>query len=296
MIVCTGTALIDCIVKGDGPVADSIGLFPGGEALNEAVTLARLGSQVVLSCPVGKDSAGGLLNSLVSRENITLLNQNYNGATPISLLNVAADGNRNSRVCHVHELAGYVPLLPEGPCDFVTMGSLFRPPFFAPDVCCSFAKQAKSRGAVLIADTKLPKGTDPHLSDYADTLSLLDFITPNRQEAAYYTGESDPVNAARIFKEFGTRNVIIKLDADGSYILPESGEGFFVPAYKVDVVDGVGAGDAFIAGLIHSLHKGLSLRESTDFASACAAVSVTAAGALSAVKSEAQILKFMSNI
>ena len=148
MIICAGTVLIDCIVTESGTesVADSITLAPGGEAFNEAVSLARLGEKVLLIVPTGQDAAGDMIRAMLDREGI-ILQADYRGATPVSLLTVNAAGGRKSRVSKVHALTGYRPQLPcldpqlsgSDPqlpsiksVTFVTMASLFRPPFLDP--------------------------------------------------------------------------------------------------------------------------------------------------------------------
>ncbi|MDO4960966.1 MAG: carbohydrate kinase family protein [Eubacteriales bacterium] len=301
MIVCAGQALIDCIISGGeaGDVAENISLNPGGEAFNEASVLAALGERVYLSSAIGSDHAGMILQNEAQNSGITVLNQNYSGRTPVSLLDVDSTGNRKSRVSRVHELKGYIPALPgavEGErIDFVTMASLFRPPFLDPGVCFDFASAAKSMGAMLLADTKLPKGNDPKLSEYADVLGILDYITPNETEAEHYTGYSEPERAAEVFHSYGVKNVIIKLSDKGCYVSPEKETAFYIPAFKVKVVDGIGAGDTFAAGFMHSLVKGKNLQESAFYASACAAVSVTGTGGASVIKSEKQIEEFLTS-
>ena len=295
MIVCSGSAMIDCIISGnDKDVADDIALSPGGEAFNEASALAALGNDVCLNAAVGEDHAGSILRAAAARSGFRILPDTYRGRTPVSLLEVDETGNRRSKVSRIHALDGFLPSLPENrDISFVTMGSLFRPPFLDPEICLRFAASAKTAGAYLLADTKLPKGTSPKLEDYAETLALADYLTPNETEAAYYTGCSDPAEAAEVFHSFGVRNVIIKLSDKGCYLSPEKGKPFLLPAFPVEVVDGIGAGDTFAAGLIHSLIRGKDLHSAAVFASACAAVSLTGRGAVSALHSEAQVLEFL---
>ncbi|MEE0954876.1 MAG: carbohydrate kinase family protein [Eubacterium sp.] len=295
MIVCTGGSLIDCIVteKGSAQVADDISLSMGGEALNESIVLARLGEEAVLSAPVGHDFAGEAIRGKLRAEGVHLLSD-YQGKTPVSILTVDSRGERKSRVSRAHDLPGFLPELPEDKRPaFVTMASLFRPPFLDPQACFTFAENVKKCGAGLLADTKLPKGTDPKLDSYRATLELLDFITPNELESEHYTGCSNPVEAAKIFQSYGVSNVIIKLGPKGCYCLPESGNGFYGPAFSVDCVDGIGAGDAFNAGLIYSLAHGAELEDAIRFASACGAVSTTARGAVAGIKSAKQIGDFL---
>ncbi|MBQ0058642.1 MAG: carbohydrate kinase family protein [Lachnospiraceae bacterium] len=296
MILCSGTAMIDCIMTkmGTEAVADDIGIFPGGEAFNEAVILARLGEEVLFSAPIGQDTAGQALMGILEKEHVSLAENDYTGRTPVSLLVTDETGNRKSRVSKIHQLAGYEAAVPENMAiSYATMASLFRPPFLNPADCLTYAKKVKAAGGVILADTKMPKGTDPKLEDYAKTLALLDFITPNETEAAYYTGKSNPEEAAEVFKSYGVKNVIIKHSDRGAYCLDENGEGFWTPSYKVTCLDGIGAGDNFNAGLLHALHTGATLKEALRFATACGALCVMERGAIDGVRSAEQVEQFL---
>lgn len=295
-IICCGTVLIDCIVTraGSADVADDISLAPGGEGFNGATALARLGEDVTLVAAVGNDFAGKAVRSLIEEDGITLLS-GFDGKTPVSLLTVDEHGERRSRVSLAHQYPGYRPVLPEdmSGVSFVTMASLFRPPFLDPEMALEFARSVHSSDALLLADTKLPRGTDPQLKDYAEILQLIDIITPNKEEALHYTGANTPEEAAAVFRSYGVKNVIVKLGDQGCYVLQEDGESFTCPAFQVTCVDGIGAGDTFGAGLIHALNTGASLKEAVRYASAAAAISVTGRGATSALKSEAQVLDLL---
>ena len=66
-VVCIGQALVDCITRGKEPWrervyrAQSISLNTGGDALNEASILAKMGVPVSLVCGLGEDVAGNLV-------------------------------------------------------------------------------------------------------------------------------------------------------------------------------------------------------------------------------------------
>ena len=60
----------------------------------------------------------------------------------------------------------------------------------------------------------------------------------------------------------GVQNVVVKLGAQGAYYSESGGESGQVPGFPVrQVVDTVGAGDGFAAGVVSALAEGLSLRE-----------------------------------
>ncbi len=66
-----------------------------------------------------------------------------------------------------------------------------------------------------------------------------------------------------------------------------------VPGYPVEVVNTVGAGDAFAAGLIHGLLQGWDWRKSARFANACGAIEVTRHGCSSALPTVEEVMSFV---
>lgn len=71
---------------------------------------------------------------------------------------------------------------------------------------------------------------------------------------------AEPMDAALAAAELGPRDVIVKLGPDGCVALLD-GEQHVVPAVPVDVVDTVGAGDAFVAGYLAELVSGAPARQ-----------------------------------
>ncbi len=297
MVVCAGSSLIDCIVTeyGDKDVADDISFSPGGEAFNGAVWLASLGEDVALSSAIGDDYAGKLLKEILNTKGV-LIESGFSGKTPVSILTVNKSGERKSRISKAHTVQGFNPIIPSSSnISFITMGSLFRAPFITPEQCYMFASKAKMiQGTKLLADTKLPKGEIPELQNYAGTLGLLDYITPNEQEALFYTGKNSIESAAEVFRSYGIKNVIIKCGPEGCYVLPENGNSFKLPAYKVKCIDGIGAGDSFNAGMIYSLIRTASIYDAVLFATACAALCVTGRGAISSATSAQNVQDFIN--
>ncbi len=91
--------------------------------------------------------------------------------------------------------------------------------------------------------------------------------------------------------ERGASAVALKRGPRGVSILVP-GERFDVPGFRVDVVNTVGAGDAFAAGLIRSRLAGWDWYKSARFANACGAIEVTRHGCSAAFPTEAEVLNF----
>jgi 2-dehydro-3-deoxygluconokinase len=117
----------------------------------------------------------------------------------------------------------------------------------------------------------------------ADILFLSD------DEADLLLGGHDPdtVQAAR--RRLGVGTVVVHR-ADGAFAAQAAGLSRR-PAYSVDVVDVVGAGDAFVAGFLSGRLEGADTEECLDIANACGACAVTVAGDAEGLPSREDVLE-----
>ena len=293
-IICIGQALADCIFRGwdkRSQLADSIDLRLGGDAFNKAVTAARLGHAVSLMAGVGDDIAGRALLSAAETEGILtsgcVISREH--PTPVSALLVNDDGSRSSVLSAAHNIPFFTPsLVGADGARAVVLSSLFRPPFEDPAALLSLTRRARELGMTVYADVKKPKRKTFSLSEFSPVLRNTDYLFPNREEAEHYTGETVPERAGEAFLRTGVKNVIIKLGSHGALHMGENGT-FRVPAWGAPVADAVGAGDAFASGFICGVLEGMDVRGSCELAAACAAICIGSAGAVSGLKSRAQV-------
>ena len=303
-IICVGVALVDSIIKGFDPEpisasgyrAASGSLNVGGESVNEAMSAAKLGLKTAILCPLGEDGAGDMVTDALRRCGVdtSLIVRSAEHSTPVTTMFVRDDGSRKSITNGSHRYNFH----PENYADrflnarMLILGSLFRAPFDDVSVIRSVVNAAKEHGLTVIADTKLPNFHFLTLEDIADSLPLIDCITPNEDEARYYTGKDTQEEMARVFLDHGVRNVIIKLGAKGCYFR-NAEESILLPPCRIRAVDATGAGDNFVAGFASELLRGGSFAEALRFANACGAICTTAVGAATALKSREQVLAFL---
>ena len=95
-------------------------------------------------------------------------------------------------------------------------------------------------------------------------------VVGNSEECEVALGVSDPDAAADALLEAGVRLAIIKLGAGGALLATRS-ERVRVPPTPIEVVCGLGAGDAFGGALCHGLLEGLSLEDIGALANAAGA-------------------------
>jgi len=94
----------------------------------------------------------------------------------------------------------------------------------------------------------------------------------NRAECEIAVGTDDPAEAADLLLARGLRIVIVKMGGDGVLVATADGRREQVPPYPVDVVCGLGAGDAFGGALCHALLAGLDIAECVRYANAAGAI------------------------
>ena len=102
-------------------------------------------------------------------------------------------------------------------------------------------------------------------------LPMVDVVVGNMAECEVATGEIDPERAASALLASGPNMAIVKMGPDGVMGVDERGTVTVEPA-EVEVVNGLGAGDAFGGALCHGLLEGWPLEQALRFANAAGAI------------------------
>lgn len=281
-------------VPGETLLGSSFATVPGGKGANQAVAVARLNVPTVMVGRVGGDAFGQtLLTSLqmagVETTDVLVDEAQHSGVAMIAVddhsenfiivipgANGAIDASDVDRL--THHLPGAVALLLQ-----------FEIPL---PVVLVAAETAHKAGVRVILDPA------PARSDLPGELySYISIITPNAIEAARLVGF--PVNdlataaqAAITLQKRGVETVVIKLGATGVFCATPD-DSFFVPAFSVQAIDTVAAGDAFNGGLTAALAEGLSMREAITWGVATGALSATKAGAQSSLPDRTTVEAFL---
>jgi sugar/nucleoside kinase (ribokinase family) len=225
----------------------------------------------------------------------SLIIRSGENATPVTTMFVNDDGTRKSITNAAHRYNFHPEKYTERFTNAraVILGSLFRAPFDDPAIIHAVLAAAKESGELVFADTKLPNFRFLTLADIRESLPLIDYITPNEDEARYYTGKKDPEEMADVFLGLGVKYVIIKLGGKGCYFKNET-ISLHLPPCDITAVDATGAGDNFVAGFASEILRGADPVTALHFANACGAICTTAVGAGTALKSREQVLQFLT--
>lgn len=300
-LICIGTALVDSIIRGFRPepvsasgfTAESCSLNAGGEAVNVSVAAAKLGLKAAILCGLGRDAAGSLVRSILEQYGVDAGLIVDSPQTPVTTMFVDRDGSRKSITNEAHRYNFHPETVSLPKTKAVLLGSLFRAPFDDPGIVHSILASAKQAGQLTLADTKLPNFRIITPDSLKDSFPLMDYITPNEDEARFFTGKDDPEAMADVFLGYGVKNVIIKMGSRGCLLKTSEGTAFVLPAYEIEAVDATGAGDNFAAGFVSEILRGKAKEEALLFANTCGAICATAVGAAAALKSRQQVLEWI---
>lgn len=157
---------------------------------------------------------------------------------------------RDTLITELNVLADFNPVLPNSYKNpkFVMLGNL------SPEVQQQVVNQLSHKPALIAMDTMnfWMNATPDELSK---TLTMVDLLLVNDEEARQLTGEYSLVKAAKKIFTMGPKYLIIKKGEHGALLFYQN-QIFFAPALPLEeVFDPTGAGDTFAGGLMGYLAK-----------------------------------------
>lgn len=237
----------------------------GGKGLNQAISAAKLGANVVFLGAIGNDSFGHSLVDILKKWNVDVLSiktvSNKASGTAVIILH-----NSNNRI--VLDLGANLEIKDEDVDKFLdkaNKGDIFVTQLENNINATRYAlKRAKEKGLITVLNPA------PANKEIASSLMYVDYFVPNETE---YELLKESINEE-------TNLIITKGKHGYSYISKEANFSSLAP--KVKVVDTVGAGDCFIGALAYILAMEMPLnKENLDFVCKVASISTTKTGSSS---------------
>jgi 5-dehydro-2-deoxygluconokinase len=128
----------------------------------------------------------------------------------------------------------------------------------------------------------------------AKALEQVTVAVGNREECEVAVGETEPQRAADALLDRGLDIAIVKQGPKGVLAATRQ-ERVEVPPHPVDVVNGLGAGDAFGGALVHGLLAGWPLRRILEFANVAGAVVAGRLECSTAMPTEAEVREALAS-
>ncbi len=260
----------------------SFGRFLGGSAANVAVAAARHGRRTALISRTGADDFGRFLREELERLGVSseFVSTVEGLPTPITFCEIHPP-DHFPITFYRYPKAPDMEIRPED-LDEESVGGarLFW-------ITTTGLSQEPSRSAHHEA-LRMRDGAGPTVLDLdfreqfwsdvgdareeiAAVLPHVDIVVGNLAECEVAVGETDPHRAGKALLERGPTTAVVKLGPEG--VLGFDSAGLVsVPPVEVEVVNGLGAGDAFGGALCHGILEGWPLQRVLEFANTAGAI------------------------
>jgi len=263
---------------------------PGGKGANQAVAAARAGSAVDFVGCLGEDMFGNELIANLRKERVSVdfTVRERKIRTGVALIMVDSKGENMISVAPGANAALTTAVIERArlrtrDADFCLVQMEISPDAVRHAVDMAYRENTR------VMLNAAPAPSEPLREEI---LRQVEVLVVNTGEAETLSGvqitdDTAADEAARTLQRLGARNVVITMGAKGALVCGD--ECVFVPAREVEVVDTVGAGDAFCGGLVTLLAEGETLVESARFATAAAALACTKIGAQASLPARTDI-------
>ncbi|QFT92386.1 2-dehydro-3-deoxygluconokinase [Roseovarius sp. THAF9] len=300
MILCCGEALIDMIPAPAPGGKDGFVPHPGGAVFNTAIALGRLGADTGLLTGLSTDMFGTQLTDALTASyvdaDLAIRSDRPTTLAFVKLIDGQAtysfyDENSAGRMLTSEEM----PALP-GAITALFFGGISLACEPAADAYANLlAREGKTRAVML--DPNIRPGFIQDVDRYRMRLNAMlgqsDIIKVSDEDLGWIAPDAQSLTGkVAILRDKGPSVVIVTLGREGAIGFLRDGAEVHVPAAQATVVDTVGAGDTFNAGVLAKLsetgqmHKDAlaalsvqSLRDAMAHGAKVAGITVSRAGA-----------------
>jgi fructokinase len=315
-VISLGEVLIDFVaMDADVPLQDA-GTFhraAGGAPANVAVALTRLGTPAAFIGKVGGDAFGRSLRRMLAAEGVDVRGLIEDPAARTALAFVGSDDQGGRSFVFYHAGMADTLLRPdEVNRDLIAHARVFHfgsvtlaaEPSRAATLAA--AEWARQSGCLVSFDpnVRLELWDSPRRAReiILETLPAADTVKVSGDEIEFLTGSSDPAAACARLREHGPALAVVTLGDSGCYYATSTASGY-VPGVLVKFVDSLGAGDAFVGGMLTGLAAHPEVVASSDaqalssmlsFANAVGALATTRYGAIPALPTRAEVEQLLA--
>ena len=312
--LCIGELLIDFVsTTPDVTLAEAPGFVkaPGGAPANVAVGLAKLGMDAGFIGKVGADAFGDFLRETLQQNgvNTDYLIAGEGSRTTLAFVATRSDGMKD--ITFYRHPGADIQLSPnEINIDYVQSaellhyGSVSLSHSPSREATLHAIQSARADGARLSYDPNLRLMLWDSASDAKrwiwEVMPYADVVKISEEEWEFVTGDADFEQGIKRILGLGVKLLVVTLGERGCYYTNGFAEGF-VDGFIVNVVDTLGAGDAFVAAMLTQLSQYMDLTALVKgqldpimrYANAAGALATQKVGVIPALPTPADIEGFL---
>ncbi len=313
-VLCIGELLIDFVsTTPDVTLAEAPGFVkaPGGAPANVAVGLAKLGMDAGFIGKVGADAFGDFLRETLQQNSVNTdyLISGEGSRTTLAFVATRSDGMKD--ITFYRHPGADIQLSPnEINIDYVQSAELFHygsvslSHLPSREATLHAIQSARAGGARLSYDPNLRLMLWDNATDAKrwiwQAMPYADVVKISEEEWEFVTGDADLEQGIKRILGLGVKLLVVTLGERGCYYTNGFAEGF-VDGFIVNVVDTLGAGDAFVAAMLTQLRQYMDLtaleKDQLDpimrYANAAGALATQKVGVIPALPTPADIEGFL---
>ncbi|MGW1787125.1 5-dehydro-2-deoxygluconokinase [Streptomyces sp. NPDC002143] len=278
----------------------SFGKYLGGSPTNVAVAAARYGRSAAVITKTGRDPFGAFIRSALDGYGVDsrFVGTSDVAPTPVTFCEIFPPDDfplyfyRLPKAPDLDIEPGELDLdaVRDAAIFWVTGTGLSEEPSRSATLA-ALAHRAKAGATVFDLDWRPMFWSDPSEARayYAQALRHTTVAVGNLDECEVATGEREPYAAAKALLAAGVELAVVKQGPRGVLAMDRDGSAVEIPPVPVDVVNGLGAGDAFGGALCHGLLAGWDTRRTVSFANAAGAIVAGRLSCSDAMPTEAEV-------
>lgn len=282
---------------GELVLTDELQLAIGGCAANAAMDLARVGVACETVGCVGDDPFGRFITDTLAERGVgTRLIRRLTdcGTSGTLIVNVRGQDRRFVHMvgANARLTAADIPWDEVRKARVLYVGGFLLSAGLDGRELADVFRQARAAGVQTVLDVVVP-GPGEHWKQLEPLLPHTDVFLPNDDEGRAILGIADPRRQAERYFAAGAGTVVVTCGAEGTYLLSRE-QRFKAGVFSMPFVGGTGAGDAFDAGYIAGLIRGLEPRECVAWGSVLGASCVRSISATESVFNRAEAEAYLA--
>ncbi|MFF4272537.1 5-dehydro-2-deoxygluconokinase [Streptomyces sp. NPDC001536] len=278
----------------------SFGKYLGGSPTNVAVAAARYGRSAAVITKTGRDPFGDFVRTALAGYGVDarFVGTSEVAPTPVTFCEIFPPDDfplyfyRLPKAPDLDIEPGELDLdaVRDARIFWMTGTGLSEEPSRSATLA-ALAQRARSAMTVFDLDWRPMFWADPSSARafYAEALRHTTVAVGNLDECEVATGEREPYAAAKALLAAGVGLAVVKQGPKGVLAMDRDGSVAEVPPVPVDVVNGLGAGDAFGGALCHGLLSGWDTARTVSFANAAGAIVAGRLSCSDAMPTEAEV-------
>lgn len=281
--------------------------YVGGAESNVAIGLARLGHQAGWISRVGADEFGACVQAAIRGEGVDTSRVVEDEEAPTGVYFKERRRSDLTRVYYYRDDSAASRMAPSDlDVEYVAQAEYLHLTGITPalsetcrETVWEALRVAEAEDVAVSLDPNVRRklwSEEEARTELREMMPYVHTVLTSEGEATLLTDVEDPTEAARVLREMGPEQVVVRLGADGALAVGEDGTLERRSAIDVEVVDVVGAGDAFTAAYLAGQLRDWSVGRSLRLGNVAGGLATTVTGDSEGIPTWAEVQPYLDGV